>query len=223
MSWWWFLRFDHISYCSLPQMRKALFLSPLMLIFLAACSPQSSYTLNPQPDISTKPNEIPESQKENYMRIIGDLRWDKLTSIKDWKTRFPGCFPQAKEQEGTVMAIGTKDFYSFRTGEELYKWRFSTNPKCMFSVGGLQFSIQGILLEKDPTGRRPFRSTMLLISLPREDQERTFDATIKGKYSGTMGNAVCSKYSCFYPNHTIVPTPHATSLLDSVKVDSSAF
>ena len=236
MSRWWFLRIDHISYFSLPQMRKTLLLSPLILIFLAACSPQA-YQVNPQPDVSTKPNEIPESQQEDYMRIIGDLRWDKLTSQKDWEKRFPGCLTQAEyfsARGGNIypedlVAIGSFGSKNFRENYDK-----SPNPKCDFSMGGIQFSLLKVLLEKDSTGKRSTRTKYVHYLIPRGDQERAFNAAIQGKYTNTIelknpygsdsatGN--CSKYSCFInPYHQIRPTPYTTSILDSVKVDPSAF
>jgi len=225
------------------KVQKLLFLSTFLLIFLAACSPQS-YQVNPQPDVSTKPNEIPESQQEDYMRIIGDLRWDKLTSQKDWETRFPGCLTQQYydgNNEETkrfvslnLYPIGTRSANEKNYREDYYE---SPNPKCAFIVGGIQFYLNEVRLHEDSTGKRPARIEYILYLIPRPDQNRAFEAAMKEKYTETIERksysvgsnygeyddfTVCSKYSCFH-NYQIKPTDYTTSILDSVKVDPSAF
>ena len=199
----------------------------LVVFLLSACSPEA-YQVNPTPNVAEKPNEVPESQQDGYMRIIADLRWDKMTSQKDWETRFPGCLVQKSYGEGLripqgIWVANDVELNFFASEEDLDIMRFTSNRKCGFSVGGLQFYLQGVSLQKDPTGRRQYRTEAVLVYLPREDQRRAFDALIREKYSDTLGRSVCSKYSCIFPNHRIVPTPYSTSILDGVKVDHSAF
>jgi len=235
VSRWWFLKFDHISYCSLLQMRKTLFLSPLMLIFLAACSPQA-YQVNPQPDVSTKPNEIPESQQEGYMRIIGDLRWDKLTSQKEWETRFPGCLKVGRNDDDGQNLIPTGGYIENGRHDE---YRKSPNPRCAFTVGGVKFYLEYVGMAKDETGKRITRTGKIYYFIPRDDQQRAFEAAMKEKYTETIEQkdgsfgadsyeerTICSKYSCFKNDlneKAIFQTPYTTSILDNVKVDPSAF
>ncbi len=91
-------------------------------ILLASCSP-SQYKVNPSQDLEGETEivkeipqrgrteivkeipqrgrteivkEIPESQKDGYMRIVGDLRWDQLTSKEEWMTKFPDCLYPVK-------------------------------------------------------------------------------------------------------------------------------
>jgi hypothetical protein len=72
----------------------------------------------------------------------------------------------------------------------------SPNPKCGFTAGGLQFSLYEVSLEKDPTGKRSFRTQRVGFLMPRQDQLRAFEAAIKEKYTAT-DSGVCSKYTCF--------------------------
>jgi hypothetical protein len=190
-------------------MRKVILLAPLMLASLSACTPQS-YQVNPQPDASSESKQVPESQSKDYMRIIGDLRWDKLTSPKDWESQFPGCLESKQGYSSSLFANG-----SGSTGTDPY------NPKCGFLVGGLQFSLVQVNTEKDPTGKRPFRTEVVALEMPREDQRRAFQAVFAEKYSAT-DQGTCSKYTCLR-GLNFYPTPYTTSILDSVKVDPSAF
>ncbi len=81
-------------------------------ILLASCSP-SQYKVNPSQDLEGETEivkeipqrgrteivkEIPESQKDGYMRIVGDLRWDQLTSKEEWMTKFPDCLYQISNE-----------------------------------------------------------------------------------------------------------------------------
>lgn len=192
-----------------------------MLASLAACTPQS-YQVNPQPDASSDSNQVPESQSKDYMRIIGDLRWDKLTSPKDWESRFPGCLD---EQKRPALQTGDGSPYLLATGRDANGYSQSPNPKCGFAVGGLQFSLYEVSLEKDPTGKRSFRTQRVGFLKQREDQSRAFKAAIAEKYSST-DDGICSKYTCITESYYVFdfsPTPYTTSILDSVKVDPSAF
>ena len=216
VSRWRFLRFDHISYCSLLQMRKALFLSPLMLIFLAACSPQA-YQVNPQPSVSTKPKEIPESQQDGYMRIIGDLRWDKFITRDDWIKRFPDCLyggknwvPEfAKNQEVLNGAI-----------------KYCSN----FIIGGISISPQAVNLSANSGTSSGLMTSSVEFVIKDESQFRAFVAAIKDKYDAVSDDQsetlYCSNYTCWrfeYDTIFATPTPYTVSILDRVKIDSSKF
>ena len=189
-----------------------------LAVFLSACSPQA-YQVNPNPNAVSESGGVPESQQEGYMRIIGDLRWDKLTSPKDWQVRFPGCFNNDLDRKynalypiGLGSSVGPIDYFK------------SPNPKCEFVVGGLRFLIIRVVFEKDPSGSRPLRLQFLGLYMPRDDQERAFSAAIKQKYSQT-DSGICSKYTCISggPRVYFNPTPYVTSVLDAVKVDPSKF
>ena len=196
-------------------MRKALFLSPLMLIFLAACSPQA-YQVNPTPNIAENPNEVPESQKEGYMRITGNLRWDKMSSATSWEQKFPGCF-QKKMTNGTVY---------LRASGEVYE-NSNLSANCVVNLGGLRAYVRSISLSID--SRNPGNSNANHIDLAMAngvDAEAFFEA-IKGKYGETNtdsgDNAICSTYSCFIVSGTWImvdPTPRTKSILDNVKIET---
>ena len=206
-------------------MRKTILLAPLMMASLAACTPQS-YQVNPQPDASSDSNQVPESQSKDYMRIIGDLRWDKLTSPEDWKTRFPGCLVQktGSYTSSDHPILYPNDYDHIKNANEMNDYDQYPNPKCGLSIGGLSFYVRRVDLEKDPTGQRPFRTSYINLQMPREDQYRAFKSVMAGKYSSTDSGR-CSKYTCFVFNLGVAigPTPYTTSILDSVKVDPSAF
>ena len=216
MSRWRFLKFDHISYCSLPQMRKALFLSPLMLIFLAACSPQA-YQVNPQPDVSIKPQEIPESQREGYMRIIGDLRWDKFITRDDWIKRFPDCLYGGKHWVPEVA----RNQVGF--GEPKY----CSN----FIIGGINLSPEEVYLGASSGTASGKMTGKVEFAIKDESQYRAFVAAIKDKYDavseGQVETHYCSRYTCWTFDRDRIaranPTPYSISILDKVKIDSSKF
>ena len=55
-------------------------------MLLASCSP-SEYQVN-SPSLQEEAQSIPESEQAGYMRILGDLRWDKLTSNVQYQGKF---------------------------------------------------------------------------------------------------------------------------------------
>ncbi len=152
------------------------------------------------------------------MRIIGDLRWDKYFSKRDWETRFPGCLENPHSFSSTTLEpIGKY----VRSQGFNFDYDKSPNPKCSFSVGGLDFSLYRVELVPDPTGKRKYRTAYIVLLMTREDQKRAFDSVISNKYA-TTDSGHCSKYTCI-SSLIFSPTPYTTSILDSVKVDPSAF
>ena len=70
-------------------MRKYL-LTLIALLGVVGCTPKP-YAVNPEPDERGALETVPESEREGYMRIIGDWRWDQLQEAKDWAEIFPSC------------------------------------------------------------------------------------------------------------------------------------
>ena len=76
-------------------------------MLLASCSP-SEYQVN-SPSLQEEAQSIPESEQAGYMRILGDLRWDKLTSKEEWMAIFPECLTDEFLRRRIVNK--TKTFY----------------------------------------------------------------------------------------------------------------
>ena len=200
-------------------MRKTLLLSPLILIFLAACSPQA-YQVNPQPDVSIKPQEIPESQREGYMRIIGDLRWDKFFSRNDWIKRFPDCLYGGKYWVPEVARNKEGAF-----GEVI---KYCSN----FVIGGISISPQAVSLSANSGTSSGGMTSSVEFVIKDKSQFRAFVAAIKDKYDAVSDDyyqgetLYCSRYTCWrFELDTIfaTPTPYTVSILDKVRIDSSKF
>lgn len=201
------------------QFPLALF-TPLA-VALTACSPQS-YQVNQNPNTHKASGSIPESKQDGYMRIIGNIRWDRYSSPEAWQARFPGCFSDLSKENNRFSSL-----YPIGMSRKTAPIDYlnSLNQKCSFVVGGLHFSVFTVHFEKDPSTARPLRLASLSLHMPREDEERAFYSAIKEKYPISTGSGNCSKYTCFFRSSqvSISPTPYTTSILDAVMVDSSQF
>ena len=105
----------------------------LLAYALAACSPQA-YQVNPNPDVAKKGEQVPESQQEGYMRIIGDLRWDELPNKEAWQKRFPGCFNDGGKGQGL--------YSKFTDGN--YRPTGNMPSACQIEVGGFRLAPLGV-------------------------------------------------------------------------------
>lgn len=121
------------------------------------------------------------------MRIIGDLRWDKLTTPRQWIELFPQClspysseYPNQLEAPSKVKGI-----------------RSPVNPSsCKLTNVGISFYMLNVKLGVSPTGTSQTRTTEILLTIPDDAQHRAFSAAIREKYATTdSGN--CSKFTCF--------------------------
>ena len=77
------------------------------IIYVAALSVAASLTaclrLPDQVNLDRRPRSNEQakssnSQESGYMRIMGDLRWDKLTSLDEWAVRFPECASRVPDE-----------------------------------------------------------------------------------------------------------------------------
>ena len=145
------------------------------------------------------------------MRILGDLRWDKLRSPNDWETKFPKCLKP--EYEFYYLAYNARNKKS------------GTEPECLFSVGGINLYLETVEFSNATTtfDEDVYTKKITLVVLS-EKQGRAFGAAFTKKYNTPLNGDVCSKYTCINnPGryNLVEPTPYTISLLDQVKVDSS--
>jgi len=179
------------------------------LVLLGACSNPSAYQVNPKPDEPTKQQEVPESQQEGYMRILGDLRWDKYISASDWVRDFPTCLDK---------------FYAGRLAEKTVVPLDEGKNCTPFTVGGINFYIYAVALGQNSGTKSGFMTTHVKFEIRDKSQSRAFEAAIKEKYELNVdeGDQYCSKYTC-WRGSTAFPTAYTISLLDKVAVNSSEF
>lgn len=79
----------------------------ILSTLLSACASQP-YQVNPETSQgNSTPEKAVESEEENYMRIIGDLRWDKLTSLDEWEAKLPECASRLTDE---FIQARVKDF-----------------------------------------------------------------------------------------------------------------
>lgn len=163
-------------------MGKTFLLLAVTLVLLGACSP-AAYKVNS----STSQQEIPESQQDGYMRILGDLRWDKLRTREDWMARFPGCLNTGPNE------------YLLESGWMSGQGRTQAKPSCRFDIGGLAIVLDGVSFEKEPNPSSPkrTRTQRVFIHIPRADHSRAFDASVSQKHLNVINDAPCSRYTCF--------------------------
>lgn len=163
-------------------------------LLLGACSPSVP--------------EVPESQQAGYMRILGDLRWDQLTSKKEWKNRFPGCLREVSL------------WYFLRSNG-------NAANNCSLSVGGIRLKPHIIEFGRNTGTESKTMTTEVHFNFFEDSQSRALKSTIAQKYASTT-SGYCSKFTCWdldgvnRAGRIIArPTPYTVSILDNVKVDKS--
>jgi len=194
------------------------------LVLLGACSNPTAYQVNPKPDEPTEQQEVPESQQEDYMRILGDLRWDKYISASDWVRDFPKCLK--RERNPVHQDFGEN---SGKIREDVVR-PIDDDKNCTpFTVGGINFYVVYVGLDKNSGTKTGFMTTNIDFRIPDNSQYRAFEAAIKKKYELNVDESektnvplYCSKYTC-WNGSTATPTAYTISLLDKVAVNSSEF
>jgi len=186
------------------------------LVLLGACSNPTAYQVNPKPDEPTEQQEVPESQQEGYMRILGDLRWDKYISAADWVRDFPKCVEIRYKPENSMHWIPALD---------------DTTNCAPIQIGGINLYVDGVGLRHNSGTKSGWMTSTVVFRIDDISQSRAFVAAIKQKYElnrwksgGVVELVYCSKYTCWYLGTTeqrAKPTLYTISLLDKVKVDSS--
>jgi hypothetical protein len=204
----------------LPPKAIRHFLSFGALFLLCSCSSEP-YQVNPK-------DNLPEERQDGYMRIIGDLRWDKLTSLGKWEKEFPRCVHREGIFDNSIGFGAPNNMFSF--GDPNIKQINVGIKDCGLGLGGINFIIRGVTIDKNAiTGRQSTREVELVI--PDPASRRAFHASIRKKYSlvtDSDSTKYCSKYTCFELNDGIIydsatPTPYVISILDAVNLDPSKF
>lgn len=195
-----------------------------LAILLGACSP-AQYKVNPpdpkddpaeeddlaldDPVLEEEVSEIPEAQREGYMRIVGDLRWDQLTSPSEWTNRIP-CFAQ--------------DGYS-----DLYR-KEQEKESCIENIGGIEMDLHRVYFDESSGTASGRIAKEVIFFIPKAADSRAFNALIKQKYNlatnKNFDELHCSKYTCWKLRSNradATPTPYTVSILDNKKVDTSQF
>lgn len=170
-------------------MNRLFFSVAFAAVLLGACS-SAEYKVN-SPPVAKEPvaEEVPESQKEGYMRILGDLRWDELTSKEQWVERFPSCL----QDQGTKIGIA---FGDGQTHKEFVWNPYGGKRPCNFDPGGIPVNLDVVAFE-DNSGTNSGTSTIkVYFSLWDIAQSRAMKAAIAEKY-GLTTEGYCSRYTCW--------------------------
>lgn len=192
-------------------------------LLACACTNRGSTVMPSRPtnDISGNFSAQPESQQLSYLKIIGDLRWDKYRTIADWKRGFPRCrFDAAHSFDGLIGDANGPRYRPFETGwgSHTEQERQEIRSKCAinFANAGLFFRI--IDLRDTDIGESPVTTGLLLGMTP--SRRSSLQSALKAKYGESYlgGNPIyCSRYSCFKfygDNLYIKPTNTTLQILD---------
>lgn len=207
-------------------MKSSLLVSTITAILLVACS-SPQYKVNPPTSQETLSEEevekeAPESQKDDYMRILGDLRWDQLTSAKQWVAKFPTCL-RSYDNGGDLLIVVNPGF-----GSGSHPWDESDDQKCLnYKVGGVRIGPKYINFSRNPNTDSGTMATEVTFEFFSQPENRAFKAALAQKYVFTdLG--YCSEYTCWTLGAInglgpiiAKPSPHTISLLDAVRIDSS--
>ena len=164
----------------------------LAFSLLSACSSFALYDFNP------------ESKEHDYMRILGDLRWDELTTKEQWMERFQGCL--------TLYDSLTHRLYREDNSKCAHFYAFNIPIK----INSVYFSTSGF--SSQPT------TNFIRMEFLNKSQGRLFEIEIDRRFDFSI-DGYCSRYTCWGVNTgrevDASPTPHALSLLDKVSIDIS--
>jgi hypothetical protein len=175
------------------------------------------------------------------MRIVGDLRWDQLTSKEEWMKRFPECLT---DQYATTYKAYAGD-PDIRTVDTLHNefpiiprptkkvdgWapEVNINKLCKnFKPGGIPINVYSVTFGSNSGTSSKTMTTQARFSFFDNSQSRAFKAALAKRYTYST-DSYCSKYTCWdlgddidkAGSITATPTPYTVSLLDQVKIDTS--
>ena len=179
--------------------------------------------------------EIPESQKVGYMRIVGDLRWDQLTSKEEWKSRFPECLTDYRPsyENGSNQIATTNSLDNFFVVENpntgAYSGKYTTEHRTCdnFSPASIPVNITKVYISPNSGTESKTMTSSVNFSFFDDSQSRAFKASLSQKYNYTS-DGYCSTYTCWNLDDVDVsgdisasPTPYTVSLLDQVQLNTS--
>ena len=234
-------------------------------ILLASCSP-AQYKVNPPPaaveesspvtdyelnksvvkeapevveEETVVVREIPESQKEGFMRIISDLRWDQLTSKKEWMSRFSECLNDQGyyAEPRQDWADLTNNFYYPNPNHNPSEYQLSErgwshireDQKCSnFSPASIPVNIEYVKFSSNSGTNSKTMTREIEFTFFDDSQSRAFKAALAQKYTYTT-EGYCSTFTCWDLGEDIdisgsikaTPTPYTISLLDQVQLNTS--
>lgn len=148
-----------------------------------------------------------EEEEDGYMRIVGELRWDKLTSIDSWQAKFPGCLVQPSLDPGMPKA--------------------KSDSKCnLVEIGGMTAGPDAVRFANNARTQSGSMTAFVAFELADMAALRAFRQAIEGKYPQSPNGSNCSPFTCWSFSSTdpvayARPTSHAISLMDGIEVDSS--
>ena len=197
-------------------------------LFATACSTPEEYRINASNQDGSivrrdKENtEVPESQKDGYMRIISDLRWDQLTSAEEWIARFPKCLFEGYDKGSTdfldkvsnryfAKEYLTKDGWKHESevmGYEFTKIRRNDNywkgedRFCEdFAPASIPMTITEVDFDRNSGTQSGTMATEVTIEFSDQSQSRAIKAALSQKYKLTYNDdfneRYCSKYTCW--------------------------
>jgi len=213
---------------------KSLLPISIAALLVGACSP-AEYQVNPPSVEEVK--AIPESEQAGYMRILGDLRWDQLTSVEEWIARFPECLTD-KKYEYIASGYFSRIYPYTEKFSDYLRNKFPTNwgknfdretRTCKnFLVGGIPLTPTYVGFGSNSGTVSKTMTGVVSFDFFDASQNRAFKAALVKKYTYTT-DGYCSRYTCWDLERNIdtdgsitaTPTPYTISLLDQVKIDTS--
>jgi len=190
----------------------------LTAVLLGACSPAAYHVNSP-----ASPQNLPESEREGYMRILGDLRWDQLTSKEEWVKRFPDCLTDLQNDFEFNTDVGnaytvvkgrrvTSNFpaiISRKTHRSVayslgvnyatssHESKVDYKDRKDFSVGGVSLSPTGADFAENTGTRSGTMTSDVTFVFFDDSRSRAFKSAIAQKYTLTT-SGYCSKFTCWY-------------------------
>jgi len=184
---------------------------------VTGCAP-AQYMVNP-PQAAAP---TPESEQAGYMRILGDLRWDKLTSKEEWMKRLPQCLNDSRH----IFYDGLKktdDLHNY-----FPKGNVDIEIACRdFKVAGIPVNVREVSFSANSGTKSGRMTESVRFTFFDDSQSRALRKALAQKYAlQTMGH--CSKYTCYVIGDSkqpgmieAIPTPYTVSLLDKVQLNKS--
>lgn len=159
----------------------------------------SACVSRPKPTNANQPPSPapPESQQQDYLRIIGSWRWDRLDTPARWVKLLPGCLatqPQAADAP-TAIVLQARNTTNWR---DLYDTPV-VSAACKARIGGVSFYVNKLTFIKASTHNSKTSLLQIMLYVPNTYELSEFGNLIKAKYPVDRPVEVpCSRYSCIY-------------------------
>jgi len=114
------------------------------------------------------------------MKIIGDLRWDKLTTYSEWNNRFRGCL------DGSPSKIYPSGSLFYSEGAKAYLPYIQGSGECRLDIGGVTFYIKEIRIDPQrysSSGELILKHTSeVILTVPNRYQLNAFKEFVREKH-----------------------------------------